>query len=131
MPLNPPPGSSHIEMEPSSLLPQDQFDLLNSVMNNEARDRHWSTMLTKDIDLITLLHDALFSASTALQSTTLKGRVTGPDAIPSRLTLEQQLSSEEKVELGNVLTRALKVENWEEFITHRPSRLVSFSCLFL
>ena len=109
---------------PTVPLEPEQLNLVNDAMNTRSKTNRWHHLLQADVHLSMVLSDALFCASTALQSTSIRDRFVAPEAIHSSGALDQVLSNEEKTELGIVLRRALKNRNWEDIILHR----LSFFC---
>jgi hypothetical protein len=115
-----PPSSHHIAKHPkTSILSQDQLDLLISTMNSEAEEGYWSSRLQRDRNLLIVLYEVLLAASTGLQLTTLKDRIIAPEEIPAPQALGETLTSEEKAGWKSFLEEVLKTKDWEELITPR------------
>lgn len=110
---------------PTVPLEPEHLNLVNSAMNTRSQTKRWQNILQTDVCMV--LHDALFCASTALQSTSLRDRVVASEAIRSSGILDRELSDEEKADLEIVLRRALKNGNWEDIIMHRLSFFLLFS----
>jgi len=105
----------------------EHLNLVNLAMNARSKTKRWHHLLQTDVHISMVLYDALFCASTALQSTSLRDRFVAPEAIRPPGVLDQELSNEEKAELGIVLRRALKNGNWKDIILHRLSFFLLFS----
>lgn len=110
---------------PTVPLEPEHLNLVNVAMNTRSKTKRWHNLLQTDVSMV--LYDALFCASTALQSTSLRDRFVAPEAIRPTGVLDRELSNEEKAELGIVLRRALKNGNWEDIILHRLSFFLLFS----
>jgi hypothetical protein len=112
---------------PTVPLEPEHLNLVNLAMNARSKTKRWHHLLQTDVHISMVLYDALFCASTALQSTSLRDRFVAPEAIRPPGVLDQELSNEEKAELGIVLRRALKNGNWKDIILHRLSFFLLFS----
>ena len=111
------------EAIPTVSLEREHLNLVNIAMNTRSKTKRWQTIT----DVCMTLSDALFCASTALQSTSLRHRVVAPEAICSSGVLDQELNDEEKANLEIVLRTALKNGNWEDIIMRRLSLFLLFS----
>jgi hypothetical protein len=98
-------------------LSQD-LNFVNSAMNGHSRTKHWRSLLQKNNYLPMVIHDVLFYASTALQSTSFRNRVVAPRAVRSAGVLDQELSNDTMAELKIMLQRAMKDGRWDDIIMH-------------
>ena len=110
---------------PTVPLEPEHLNLVNVAMNTRSKTKRWHHILQYDVSMV--LYDALFCASTALQSTSLRDRFVTPKAIRSGGVMDEELSNQEKAKLRIVLRRALKNGNWVDIILHRLSFFLLFS----
>jgi hypothetical protein len=114
---------------PTPTIPLSQEDLhfVNSAMNGHSQAKNWRTLLQNNDLIPIVLHDALFCASTALQSTSFRSRVVAPRAIPPAGVLGEELSNDTMAELKIMLQGASKHGKWDDIIMHRLFLFLLFS----
>ena len=65
---------------PTVPLEPEHLNLVNVAMNTRSKTKRWHHLLQSDVYVSMVLYDALFCASTALQSTSLRDRFIAPDS---------------------------------------------------
>jgi hypothetical protein len=112
---------------PTIPLSRDDLHFVNSAMNGHSQAKNWRTLLQNNDLVPIVLHDVLFCASTALQSTSFRNRIVAPRAVRSAGVLGQELSNDTMAELKIMLQRAMKDGRWDDIIMHCLSLFLLFS----